>query len=260
MMNASFCCNAIRQAQAHCQRGFTLVELMVALAVSLLLLAGVIQVYLSSKQAYRVQDNVARIQESGRLAMGFLTRYVRIAGYRSNLQVTSDQVFTSGTNQVISGTHGSGSPPTPPDTVTINFQGDGTMVDCLGSTVPNLALTRNVFQVSAAGELQCTSSTTNQTQPLVSGIQDMQITYGVNVNNGNFPPAASQYMTAQAVTNANAWPNVVSIRITLLVQSPEDNLVDTPQTYTFNGVSTTATDRRLRQVFTSTINLRNRTL
>ena len=70
MMNASFCRNAIRHAQEHCQRGFTLVELMVALAVSLLLLAGVIQVYLSSKQAYRVQDNVARIQESGRLAMG----------------------------------------------------------------------------------------------------------------------------------------------------------------------------------------------
>jgi type IV pilus assembly protein PilW len=66
-------------------------------------------------------------------------------------------------------------------------------------------------------------------------------------------------MTADAVTTAN-WPNVVSVRISLLVQSPEDNLVDAPQTYTFNSVTTTPADRRLRHVFTSTIGLRNRTL
>lgn len=265
----------VRQVRARglTPHGFTLVELMVALTVSLLLLAGVIQVYVSSKQAYRVQDNVARIQESGRLAMGFLTRYLRLAGYRSNLQVSSDQVFTSGVNQVISGTHGGGSPPTPPDTVTINFQSDGTMVDCLGNTVDNGFLSRDTFQLSNAGELQCRSQgnkavPTDNTQPLVGGIQDMQITYGLN-NKTTDPPAASQYVTAADMLNPastcppapDCWPLVVSIRITLLVQSPDDSLADTPQTYTFNGPSPiTATDRRLRQVFTSTINLRNRTL
>jgi type IV pilus assembly protein PilW len=227
---------------------------MVALVISLLLMAGVIQVYLSSKQSYRLQDNVARIQESGRLATEILTRYIRLAGYRAHLAQTPNQLFPTGTtSQVISGTNGQ------PDTVTINFQGDGTMQDCLGNTVANLALARNLFSVSANGELECTpNGAAAGPTPLVGNIQDMQISYGVN-NNGNVPPAASQYMTADAVTTAN-WPNVVSVRISLLVQSPEDNLVDAPQTYTFNSVTTTPADRRLRHVFTSTIGLRNRTL
>jgi type IV pilus assembly protein PilW len=255
-MNAPCLFVTSRPPRAFRHRGFTLVELMVALVISLVLLAGVIQVYLSSKQSYRLQDNVARIQESGRLTTEILTRYIRLAGYRANLAQSPNQVFPSGTNQVISGTHTNGQP----DTVTINFQGDGTMQDCLGNTVANLALGRNLFSVSTNGELECTSNgTTAGPLPLVGNIQDMQITYGVN-NGGNVPPAASQYMTAQDVTDANAWPNVVSVRISLLVQSPEDNLVDMPQTYTFNGTSTTPSDRRLRHVFTSTIGLRNRTL
>jgi len=254
-MNAPSLLVTSRSPQASLHRGFTLVELMVALVISLLLMAGVIQVYLSSKQSYRLQDNVARIQESGRLATEILTRYIRLAGYRAHLAQTPNQLFPTGTSQVISGTHPNGQP----DTVTINFQGDGTMQDCLGNTVTNLALAHNLFSVSANGELQCTSNgAAAGPMPLVGNIQDMQISYGVN-NNGNVPPAASQYMAADAVTTAN-WPNVVSVRISLLVQSPEDNLVDAPQTYTFNSVTTTPADRRLRHVFTSTIGLRNRTL
>jgi type IV pilus assembly protein PilW len=234
---------------------------MVALVISLLLMAGVIQVYLSSKQSYRLQDNVARIQESGRLATEILTHYIRLAGYRASLKRTPNQLFPSGAGQVISGTHPNGQP----DTVTINFQTDGTapMADCLGywKTAWSELVSTNTFGLSDANELQCTATingTTTGPNPLVPYIQDMQITYGVD-NNGNVPPAASQYMTADAVTTAN-WPNVVSVRISLLVQSPEDNLVDAPQTYTFNGATTTPSDRRLRHVFTSTIGLRNRTL
>lgn len=249
-----------RQPKVRTRRGFTLVELMVALAVSLFLLAGVSQVYLSSKQAYRVQDNIARIQESGRLAIGFLSHYLRVAGYRSSLRVSSDQVFTAGANQVVFGTDTTGQP----DTVTVNFQSDGTMVDCLGNPVADGFLSRDTFQRSTAGELQCRSqgnaaTPTDTVQSLVGGIEDMQITYGVNQDSA-FPPVASEYMTAAQVTTANAWDNVVSVRVTVLVQSPEDNVADAPQTYTFNGVTTTAADRRLRRVFTSTINLRNRTI
>jgi type IV pilus assembly protein PilW len=247
------------QSQGCPQRGFTLVELIVALAVSLILLAGVIQVYLSSKQAYRVQDNIARIQENGRLAIDFLSRYIRLAGYRSTLRTSSDQIFTAGTNQVISGTETSGQP----DSVTVNFQSDGDMVDCLGNSVSDGFLSRDTFQLTG-GELQCRSqgnaaTPTDTVQSLVGGIQDMQITYGVNAANA-FPPVVSQYMTATQVSDANAWEKVVSVRVTLLVQSPEDNVADAPQAYTFNGTPTTPTDRRLRHVFTTTINLRNQTI
>jgi type IV pilus assembly protein PilW len=65
----------------HRQRGLSLVEIMVALAVGAVLLTGVIQIYASTKATYRLQDNLARLQENGRFALDFLTRDVRMAGY-----------------------------------------------------------------------------------------------------------------------------------------------------------------------------------
>ena len=61
--------------------GITLVELMVAVVVGLLLMLGVIQVYLTSKQSYNAQAELARMQESGRFAMDLITRDLRRAGY-----------------------------------------------------------------------------------------------------------------------------------------------------------------------------------
>ena len=55
--------------------------MMVALAVSMLLLGGLIQVYLSSKQSYNAQERLARMQESGRFAMDLIVRDLRRAGY-----------------------------------------------------------------------------------------------------------------------------------------------------------------------------------
>lgn len=66
---------------AQRQSGLSLVEIMVALAVGVVLLTGVIQIYASTKSTYRMQDSLARLQENGRFALSFLTRDVRMAGY-----------------------------------------------------------------------------------------------------------------------------------------------------------------------------------
>ncbi|MDX1253170.1 MAG: PilW family protein [Gammaproteobacteria bacterium] len=64
------------------QRGLTLMEVMVAITISLILLAGVMQIFLGSRQTYRMQDGLARLQENGRFAMDFLSRDIRMAGYQ----------------------------------------------------------------------------------------------------------------------------------------------------------------------------------
>ena len=69
-----------RQASAL-QRGFSLIELMITVVVSLLLLGGLIQVYLSTKQSYNAQEQLARMQESGRFGMDLITGDLRRAGY-----------------------------------------------------------------------------------------------------------------------------------------------------------------------------------
>jgi type IV pilus assembly protein PilW len=54
----------------------------------------------------------------------------------------------------------------------------------------------------------------------------------------------------------------MSVRISLLMRTLEDNVVPEPQTYRYNldpaDDSITATDRRLRKVFTHVIKMRNR--
>ncbi|HED17637.1 MAG TPA: prepilin-type N-terminal cleavage/methylation domain-containing protein, partial [Gammaproteobacteria bacterium] len=63
------------------QQGFTLVEIMVAVAISLFLLAGILQVMSSNKQTSNYQEAIARIQENARFALMFLGRDFRQAGF-----------------------------------------------------------------------------------------------------------------------------------------------------------------------------------
>ncbi|HEC17810.1 MAG TPA: prepilin-type N-terminal cleavage/methylation domain-containing protein [Gammaproteobacteria bacterium] len=71
------------------QRGMTLVETMIAITISLILLAGVLQIFIGNKQTYRVQDAVARLQESGRFAVRFLTKDLRMAGFMGCASINS---------------------------------------------------------------------------------------------------------------------------------------------------------------------------
>jgi type IV pilus assembly protein PilW len=62
-------------------RGITLVELLVAVAISSILMLGVGSVYFSSKRSYLVQEEFAHMQESARIAMHYLVDDIRKAGY-----------------------------------------------------------------------------------------------------------------------------------------------------------------------------------
>ena len=107
-------------------------------------------------------------------------------------------------------------------------------------------------------------------EELVEGVEDMQITYGVDTSN---PATCSQtdgvvdtYVAANAVaatapcaTAADDWKKVLSVRVRLLMRT-ENFIVSQPQPYFYNNplIATTPADRRLRKVFTTTIAVRNR--
>lgn len=63
------------------QSGFSMVELMVAVTIGLILLAGVSSILVSTKKSYNTQDANGRMQENARIAMMILTRELRNAGY-----------------------------------------------------------------------------------------------------------------------------------------------------------------------------------
>jgi type IV pilus assembly protein PilW len=93
----------------------------------------------------------------------------------------------------------------------------------------------------------------NTAQEIADGVENMQIQYGIDTNGDG---VVDSYTTAAGVAN---WNQVVAVRISLLVVSPDDQIATSNQTYTYNGASVTAGDNKLRQVFTTTVSVRNRT-
>jgi len=62
-------------------KGFSVVEVLIALALSSIVLVGITQIYLSTKKVFYTQEDLSRLQENGRFANCILTRNIRMAGY-----------------------------------------------------------------------------------------------------------------------------------------------------------------------------------
>lgn len=91
-----------------------------------------------------------------------------------------------------------------------------------------------------------------QTVELIDGVENMQILYGEDTNGDG---AANAYRTAAAVADME---DVVSVRISLLIRSSQERVLDSAQTLTFNGAAVDGSDLRLRRVYTLTSTIRNR--
>lgn len=62
-------------------KGFTLVELMISMAMVGVFMAGVYSVYRSQQKSYIIQEQVVGMQQSLRAAMGLMEREIRMAGF-----------------------------------------------------------------------------------------------------------------------------------------------------------------------------------
>ena len=63
------------------QAGLSLVEMMIALTIGFMIIAGVGYLYLGSRQAFRTQDSLTAIQENARFALATMSHDIRMAGY-----------------------------------------------------------------------------------------------------------------------------------------------------------------------------------
>jgi type IV pilus assembly protein PilW len=99
-------------------------------------------------------------------------------------------------------------------------------------------------------------------QPLIEGIENMQILYGEDTTNSD--SVADTYVNATAVTS---WANVVSVRLAILVRTVEQNIRGdiNNNAYTLLGsnIYTTgspAADYHRRRIFSTTVQIRNRSI
>lgn len=279
------------------QAGLSIVELLVALVISMLLMTGVVQVFLASKQTYASNEAASRLQENGRFALEFIAQSARHAGYveaaNNTLESLPRPVLAPNDNDCagsLCSSQGNDDDPDASDSIAFSFQPrlqDGARRDCLGknSGIGATDLILNHFYIIPAdpdngprrNSLGCASrnistSTDISFKPepddnhnnrvLVEGIDALQVQYGIGTT-GN----VTQYVSADRMS-VNDWNNVLAIRIAVLANSIEPVnpppppgrqyvLLDAPP-LSFDEADDVEDESRLaRQVFTTTIKLRN---
>jgi type IV pilus assembly protein PilW len=90
----------------------------------------------------------------------------------------------------------------------------------------------------------------------------MRVVYGIDTNDDD---TADRYLEAAGITNnidddaTPDWEDVVSVRVSLLIESLDDNLTTEPTTYFYAGTTNfQSLDRRIHRAFSTTVGVRNR--
>ncbi len=249
---------------SNANKGLSLVELMIALTIGLVLLLVVGTVFTSSRQAFRMQEDNARIQESGRFALEIIGRNIKQSGH-VEIPFTGTKVAFSGI--AINGADGASGAA---DTITLQYDGAVGDRECtFGTQVTDADVTagNNIIQAhfnldTANTQLRCAGDiaaipaapgASPVGSVLVENIEDLQILYGIDTT---VDQSANQYVASPA-----DWTQVVTARVCVLVRSEKTNVVvsETATYFDCNGAAVAVpADRRLRRAFTEIFNLRNR--
>lgn len=247
--------------------GYSLLEVLIAMFLGLFILAGIIQINVSSKKTYQISSYSAVLQDDLKNANYNLSQIARKTGFRSAPWKSNENTFKADATftekgQVVVGTDGATNDVS--DTFTIRYQGsgnglgvaDGVVADCIGDSLDADDIAIITFDIDL-NTLRCTTNNqtrgTTVTEELVDNIENMQILYGIDTDGNNY---ANHYINATTVTS---WANVASIRIALLLKSTHEiyNFRGN-KTITLNDITLPApNDRFMRMQSISTISLRN---
>ena len=227
------------------QRGFTLIEILIALLIGVFLLAALLTIVQANRRVYGDQSQLAQLQDSERMAMTLMTDVIQMAGYFPNPTANTLAGSLPATapfplaGQSIFGTFSS----TPPgDSISVRYMTAGSdgVLNCSGLSNTNAVGGANIVYVNTFsivnGQLVCTltssaaptavqynlvsgvTNTSTNTPATNVGVVNLSILYGVKTNStpGN---AVDTYFTASQMATAN-WTNVISVLIELTFTNP----------------------------------------
>jgi prepilin-type N-terminal cleavage/methylation domain-containing protein len=148
------------------EKGFTLVELLVAMAISGIVIAAVYTAFITQQKSYTIQDQVAEIQQNARVGLDMIAREVRMAGYgQPDWAMNAD-------------TDGDGEDEQVTDPVTL--VGDRiTVVGCFGSAPATLSVAASVgnttLTLQNSGEAS-RFNTTTKNNIFIGGFENAKVT------------------------------------------------------------------------------------
>lgn len=80
----------------HKQSGFTLIELMVSLALGLIIVASAILLFLTGQRSAAMQQGVAELQDNANFGLNYITKDLRLANLNTKKAEINDQVMYGG--------------------------------------------------------------------------------------------------------------------------------------------------------------------
>ncbi len=214
------------------QRGFGLVEMMVAITIGLFLILGLGTIFYSMRQTSIARQGLSDLQNNERMAMTFLGAGIQGAGFypiSNPFTTTAVTAFplVSGSflaGQSIAGTGTGGgygvSSPVGTDTLSVRFvtppsSAPGAVIQGCATGLTSNTLYTDVFSVqmvNGTSTLVCTESGT--AIPLIAGVQGMSVRYGVDPTSSG---SVTSYVSATGVTN---WAFVKTVSVTLQFTNP----------------------------------------
>ena len=229
---------------ARADHGFTLVELMVTVAIALFLLGGLLTIVQNVRRTDINQRALSQLQDAERFALTVVTDVAQGGGYFPDPVAwtpTSSLLQTGNweAGQALSGTHAAAAPG---DTLSVRFRtalNDGVIL-CDGSTNTAQGLTHaftNTFSVQlnanpALSGLYCQVDNLGASAAapgvlIVAGVVNMKVYYGVKRNFAASDFNVDTYLTADQMCSAllnpcgsNDWSNVSSVRVILTFTNP----------------------------------------
>lgn len=252
------------------QLGFSISEFMVAIAIGMFLITGLVGMYIAGKTSYNTNEAMSRTQENARFSTDILTRYLRLADYRpdnEDVRLTLLPPLTDAVAGCIAGTDcGAGFagnadlgtditlvPGSHAIHVKYTAPYDG-LRDCTGGVVSKNDTVTATFAVARADpgdppSLYCGSGG-DDPQPLIQGVSDLKIEYGILTGTGNIR-YTDHKSSSNELPDAAEWPNVIALRVLVTVEAGDETL------------STKAKENlenRPDRQFQATVQLRNRML
>jgi type IV pilus assembly protein PilW len=223
------------------RRGYSLIELMVAISVALFLMGGALLMVQHTKNAFKAQNQLSQLQESERMAMALIADVIQSSGYYPNPHNFTDAQTLVATPAFA--TAGAPNIATFPianqvgDTIAVRYAAGplDNVYNCRGDQnvgVGPFETWENTFSVVPAApaadgtpqfQLQCSlwSLSTNAvvTTPLVTGVQNLTVQYGINTLGAGGPSCADRYKATKDMLPAD-WGNICSVKVTLTFANP----------------------------------------